>query len=200
MKRILPIVFLTGFAALMLATGNEPSATEETGPAPWKLTADYSLKEPFSPEELRKLAAEPGKDDRRLMLLILRAGLEKDRSFQDLLQKPELRKHPSVALALFGYDYMLNQSPAALDFILAQLATEDVGADVDTIVVLQTLDEWDRTIRAFRKHFLHTDGAGSACKRGFLSTRAYLYPRKYAEMKDVIEAPIKWTEPLLPGK
>lgn len=66
--------------------------------------------------------------------------------------------------------------------------------------MLQTLDEWDRSIRAFRKHFIHTDGAGGDCKKGFTTTRACLFPQKYAEMREAIEAPIVWPAPLLPKK
>ncbi len=198
MKKILLCVSLLGIVAIHQASGDEVKSEDHSWMPGWKLTSDYSLKDPFEPQELRQLAENPSSDDRRLMLLILRAGIEKDESFQDLLKKPELRKHKNVDLALSAYDYMLNGSGAALDHILAQLATEDIGADVDTIVVMQSLDEWDRTIRAFRKHFVHTDGAGGSCKVGFLTTRAYLFPKKYAEMRDVIEAPIGWTEPLLP--
>ena len=109
-------------------------------------TIDDNLKEPFDPKELRKLATGPTRADRRLMLLILRAAVEKDHSFQDLIKKPELREAKNVDLALSAYDYMLNKSESALNRILAQLATEDIGADVDAIVVMQVLDEWNRTI------------------------------------------------------
>ena len=109
-------------------------------------TIDDNLKEPFDPKELRKLATGPTRADRRLLLLILRAGVEKDNSFQDLIKKPELREAKNVDLALSAYDYMLNKSESALNRILAQLATEDIGADVDAIVVMQVLDEWNRTI------------------------------------------------------
>lgn len=169
----------------------------------FQLTSDYNLKSEFDAKELRSLAKKSSRtsnEDRRVMLLILHAAINKDASFQDLLHKPELREAKNVDLALSGYDYALNESQAALDRILAQLATEDIGADVDTIVVLQVLDEWDRTIRAFRKHFIHTDGAGGWCKQGFMSARSYLYPKKYAEMREAIEAPIKWPSPLLPRK
>lgn len=200
MKTILHFTVLCAFSALSPLNGEDKPALDYSYMPGWKLTSDYSLKEPFDPKELRKLASDPDSDDSRLMLLILRAGIEKDRSFQDLLKKPELRKHMNVDLALSAYDYMLNKSGPALDHILAQLATENIGADVDTIVVMQVLDEWDRTIRAFRKHFFRTDGAGGDCKVGFMTTRAYLYPKKYAEMRDAIEAPIIWPAPLLPKK
>ncbi len=188
-----------GVSSAFLPVGaEEPQSAGQSWNEGWKLTSDYSLKEPFDPNELRNLAEQPSKDDRRLMLLVLRAGVEKDRSFVDLLKRSKLREAGNVDLALSAYDYMLNKSEAALDHILAQLATEEIGADVDTIVVMQVLDEWDRTIRAFRKHFVRTDGAGGVCKAGFLRTRAYLYPEKYAEMRDAIEAPISWSAPLLP--
>lgn len=200
MKFLPPCAILIGVTAFLPLHAEETPSAEESWNVGWRLTSDYSLKEPFDPEELRRLASDPDSDDRRLMLLILRAGIEKDNAFEDLLKKPELRKHANVDLALSAYDYMLNRSEAALDHILASLAAEDIGSDSNAIVVLQPLDEWDRSIRAFRKHFIHTDGAGGSCKVGFMTTRAYLYPKEYAEMRDAIEAPIVWSAPLLPGK
>lgn len=195
MNKILRCALALGILALLPAYAADEARRSDVG---GKLSNGYSLKVPFSPNELRNLAEKPSGNERRLMLLILRAGIEKDKTFQYLLRRPELRKSKNVDLALSGYDYMLNRSEAALDHLLAQLATENIGADVDTIIVLSTLDEWDRSIRAFRKHFIHTDGAGGACKAGFESTRAYLFPEKYERMRKAIEAPIGWPENLLP--
>jgi len=200
MRSVIHIAVTLCALTLISATGEEPKADDNSWLPGWKLTSDYSLKDPFDPRELRRLAESPSDDDRRLMLLILRAGIEKDKSFQDLLKRPDLRRIEHVDLALSGYDYMLNTSETALDHILAYLAAEDIGADSDAIVVLQAIDEWDRSIRAFRKHFIRTDGAGGSCKVGFQTTRAYLYPKKYAEMRAAIEAPIAWPGPLLPKK
>lgn len=200
MRAITLFAIFTACSVFLSVRGEEPKADDNTWNAGWKLTSDDSLKEPFDPNELKKLASDPNSDDRRLMLLILRAGIEKDDGFQDLLKIPKLRQHTNVDLALSAYDYMINRSEVALDHILAYLAAEDIGSDSDAIVVLQTLDEWDRSIRAFRKHFIHTDGAGGSCKVGFMTTRAYLYPKKYAEMREAIEAPIVWPGPLLPKK
>lgn len=166
-----------------------------------RLMSDYSLEQPFQAAELRALAEKDTRDfqeARRMMGLILHAAVRKDARFQDLLAKPGLRTADNVDLALSAYDYALNGSREALDRVLAQLATEDIGADVDTIVVLSVLDEWDRTIRAYRKHFIHTDGAGGSCMVGFRQTRAYLYPQKYLAMREAIEAVIVWPGPLLP--
>lgn len=132
------------------------------------------------------------------MYLILRAAIEEDEGFRYLLKMRKLKKAKNVELALAAYKYALDGSERALNTILAQIATEDIGDDLDSIIVLSTLDEWDRSIRAFRKHFVFTDGTGGAAKRGFMATRAYLYPKKYAAMRDAIEAPIKWNVPLLP--
>jgi hypothetical protein len=134
------------------------------------------------------------------MELILFAGVEKDGSFKNLLKRKDLREANNVDLALSAYDYILNQSESALNRILAQLATEDIGADANTTLVLALLDEWDLTIRAVRKHFYRTDGAGAPNKFLFGNTRAYLYPEKYAEMREVIEAPICLAWPTAPRK
>ena len=161
------------------------------------------MKGEFDSEALRALADQPSlsrSEQGKATGLILHAAVKKDASFQDLLKRPELRKSMPLDMALSAYDYAVNNSEAALDHILAQIATEDVGADSTAIVVLSILDEWDRTIRAFRKHFVHTDGAGGTCKDGFKAKRAYLYPKKYAEMREAIEAPIRWALPLLPRK
>lgn len=54
----------------------------------------YNPTEPFQPEDLRKLAADPKSDMdfSRLKDLINRAGAEKDASFRDLLDKPDSEK------------------------------------------------------------------------------------------------------------
>ena len=161
------------------------------------------MKADLDAQELRSLANKmpPSRSDlRKMRVLILHAAAKKDASFKDLLKRPELRENVALDMVLSCYDYQVNKSEAALDHILAQLATEDIGADVTSIVVLSVLDEWDRSIRAFRKHFIYTDGAGGTCKDSFLATRAYLFPEKYAEMRKEIEAPVEWTLPLLPKK
>ncbi len=187
------ILMLVVFAIQL--PGQEDKARVSEFAASSKLTGDYDLKEEFDSRKLRDLSEKSSRtrsENRHLMLLILHAGIEKDESFQYLLKKPELKEVMNVRLALAGYDYLLNQSGSSLDHILAQIATEGVGADVDSIVVLSTLDEWDRSIRAFRKHFIRSDGAGAACMNGFRLTRAYLYPKKYQEYREVIEAPISY--------
>lgn len=161
------------------------------------------MKDEFDPDELRILADKPSpsrSERQKMWALILHAAVKKDASFKDLLKRPELRKEMPLDLILSGYDYALNKSEPALDHILAQLATEDIGSDATSIVVLSILDEWDRTIRAYRKHFVRTDGAGGTCKAGFRATRTHIYPRKYAEMREAIEAPIHFGMPLLPRK
>ena len=169
----------------------------------WALTSDLNLKNPFDAAELRKLlelteAQREEQEDRLIMMLLLHAGIKKDASFTEHIDDEELRKVPNIALALSAYDYMIQGTPAALDFILAQLAIEPVGSDCDAIVVMKPLNEWDRTIRAFRKHFVNfdSDGAAVAAITGFNSTRAYLFPEKYAEVKEVLTAPMAWTDPL----
>lgn len=183
----------------MPLTGEQIPAEPVAAATSSRLTSDYNLTDPFQAEELRLLTKKQSRtrsENRRLMLLILHAGIRKDESFQDLLQKQQLKEEKNVRLALAGYDFMLNQSEVALDHILAQIATEGVGADVDSIVVLSTLDEWDRSIRAFRKHFVRTDGAGAGCMISFQTTRAYLYPKKYQEWRKVIEAPNFYGAPI----
>jgi hypothetical protein len=83
---------------------------------------------------------------------------------------------------------MLNKDERALDHILAFLATESVGADTDTIIILSAIDEWDRSIKAFKKHFYVIDGAGGANYRGFINVRGHLYPDQYLKHKKEIEA------------
>jgi len=145
-----------------------------------------SLSKPYSSKELRSLAAKPSRTDsenNQLMRLILLAAAKRDASIQYLLKDPELPKDRDIELALAGYDYMLNQSKESLDKVLAQLATEGMGADANAIVILGVVDEWDRTIRAFKKHFFHTDGAGASAMHYFLEMRSLLYPKEYQKMQ-----------------
>jgi hypothetical protein len=158
--------------------------------AGWNLTSDYSLREKLDGAELRKLAAKESRDhaeNRRLMLLILHAAATGDASFADLPGKPGLRTAKNVDLALDGYDFAIHRNPAALDRILASLRKQPVGADADEIVVLSVLDEWDKSIPAFRQHFRRTDGAGGICRRSFETTRQYLYPDQYAAIRHQLE-------------
>ena len=194
-KRGFWIVILVTFLPLSLLA-DEKGGSAETWLSNWK---------EFNPADLRSLVELPSdrrknSENRKLMKLILQAGVKKDGSFQHLLKRKDLREANNVDLALSAYDYMLNKSEAALNRILAQLATEDIGADVDTTLVLAFVDEWDRTIRAVRKHFYRTDGAGGTNRHFFQTTRAYLYPKKYAAMREVIEAPVVWPGRLLPQK
>lgn len=178
------------FSLTLDAAEKDPAA--DTWMSGWK---------PYCAERLMTLAEKSSlgyPEQRSLMKLVLQAGIAKDGRFKHLLNRRDLRKTKNVDLALSAYDYMVSSSEAALDHILAQLATEDIGADVDTIVVLSFIDEWDRTVRAFRKHFVRTDGAGGTCKHFFQTTRKYLYPKKYEKMRAALEAPVEWNKPLLP--
>ncbi len=186
MKKILRYAVALTMVISALSAWSEP--TDHLGR--W-LANDYDLEEIFDPNEIRKLVDIPDRDaeeNRRLMMLIVRAAIEKDRSFDPLLSRKDLRRDTFVDLALSAYDFMLNKNDRALDHILAHLAIEPVGDDTLTIVILSAVDEWDRTIKAFRKHFFRTDGAGATCYYSFRETRQYLYPDRYSDYRDVIES------------
>jgi predicted Ser/Thr protein kinase/tetratricopeptide (TPR) repeat protein len=163
--------------------------------------SDYKRTEPFKPEELTQLAANPKGygNFRRLMWLINRAGAEKNASFRFLLDKPDLRKR-ETDLALTGYDFSVNGNQKALDDLLSKLADEEVGSDSSVVVALSFIDEWDRSIKAVNAHFTATDGAGGMAEAAFWQTRAYLFPRQMLEFKGEAGegAPLKATSP--PGR
>ena len=179
--------FLSALVLLLNVQAEEPEI-----PPGRMVGGDYDLKEEFDPAELRHFAEMEQRDfdaNRRLWMLIVRAGLEKDRSIRKLLSNKELRaSDTSVDLALSAYDYMINQDETALDHILAFLATERVGEDTNTIIILSAINEWDRTIKAFKKHFYVVDGAGGANYRGFMAVRRYLYPDLYSKHQAAVEA------------
>jgi tetratricopeptide (TPR) repeat protein/predicted Ser/Thr protein kinase len=141
--------------------------------------------EPFKPEELTRLAANPKspRDVSRLMLLINLAGAEKDASFRFLLSKPELRKNAGIEMALLGYDYSVNGNKEALESLLAKLAQQEVGSDSGVVGTLSFIDEWDRSIKAVNAHFTVSDGAGGIVQGLFWLSRAYLFPRRMLEFK-----------------
>jgi hypothetical protein len=157
-----------------------------------KLGSDYDLEQSFDPAKLRslvKLETRSFDQNRRLWQMIVQAGLKKDTSIQDLVTNKKLRgSDSSVDLALSAYEYMINEDERALDHILAFLATERVGADTDTIIILSAINEWDRSIRAFKKHFYVIEGTGAANYHGFLNVRRFLYPEVYPKHKKEIEA------------
>ncbi|SHI52520.1 hypothetical protein SAMN02745181_0315 [Rubritalea squalenifaciens DSM 18772] len=182
MKKVLTLTLAAqlGFMALPLSARdpNEPYKTPEQL---------LSLPSEYNPADLKTLAAKEnrtGRENSTLSRLILMAAVKKDASCADLLKDKELLKNEQIKLALAAYDYNLNQSRAALDTIFARMAIDPMGGDVDSIVALGVVDEWDLSIRAFQKHFYHTDGAGAHCMRYFLKMRATLNPEKYASLKD----------------
>lgn len=171
------------FMSFPLSAGgpNEPDQTPEQ-------LLDLANK--YDPVDLKALAAKDKRNSREdftLMCLILMAATKKDASFAYLLKDSELPKKSHIKLALAAYDYNINQSREALDRIFAQLAIDPMGGDVSSIMALSVVDEWDLSIRAFQKHFYHTDGAGAHCMRFFLKMRATLNPEKYASLQDLFK-------------
>lgn len=178
------VVFVFVVALVISVT---PMMAEVPQRSAQKGSPEYLLSLPnhYSPEELKNLAGKEvrnARENARLMRLILMAAVKRDNRFASLIENQKLREARNVELALSAYDYALNKSNDALDTVLAQLATDRMGGDVDSIVVLGVVDEWDRTIRAYQKHFYQTDGAGAHCMHYFLKMRATLYPDQYAEM------------------
>ena len=124
-------------------------------------------------------------EDIKLSGLILMAAVKSDAEFSHLLTKKSLRKSRHIELALAAYDYALNKSEASLNLILAQIASDPMGGDVTSIVVLGVVDEWRRSIPAYQKHFHTSDGAGASCMRYFLKMRSKLYPESYKAAREM---------------
>lgn len=104
-------------------------------------TPEFLLNLPngYDTAALQQLASKVDRDNdenRDLMDLILMAAFKSDQEFSHLLTNPSLRKSRNVELALAAYDYSLNKSEESLNTILAQIACDPVGGDVDSIVVL----------------------------------------------------------------
>lgn len=150
------------------------------------LPTDYKPTERYDRGELKRLAANPRENPRRLMWLINRAGAEKDTRVRFLLAEREAmldQRHAGqahgLALALHGYDFSVNGNQAALDTLLADLAAQPVGSDADAVVTLSFIDEWDRSPIAIKNHFVRSDGAGSIARGHFWWTREYLFPEGF---------------------
>ena len=87
-------------------------------------------------------------------------------------------------LAVSAYDYAVNGSQEALNHILEIHARQAPGSDLDSLVTLSYVDEWERTIEAYHSHFANgTDGAGGDAKYAFLLKREYLFPQSYHKLK-----------------
>lgn len=157
--------------------------------------SDYNAGEPFDVEELARLANEimssadtPGTSRRdkvrRLSWLICRAGAENETLFRYLLNDEALKlnddDHRSLALALAGYDYSVNDNQEALKYILDDLAKAEPGSDAQAAVPLGFIDEWEVTIAAHEKHFAWTDGAGGIAEGLFWLRRQCLFPEHFS--------------------
>ena len=137
----------------------------------------------YQAAEVLRLIDTPNREPGDLMWMIGQAGAEKDDRLRPLLARKNLREDSTLALSLAGYDYSLNGNQNGLDFILANLSKQQVGADVNEVFVLAFLDEWDRSIKAVNSHFLLLDGAGGDCKNMFWARRMLLFPRNYLVYK-----------------
>ena len=128
-----------------------------------------------------RLIEDKDRDSWDLMWMIGQAGADRDDRLLPLLERKDLREDATLALALAGYDYSLNGNRSGLDYILAELSKQKVGADVNEVCVLSFIDEWDRSTKAVNSHFLATDGAGGDCMNSFWARRMLLFPRHYLE-------------------
>ena len=137
----------------------------------------------YKAEEVFRLIEDKDRDSWDLMWMIGQAGADRDDRLLPLLERKDLREDATLALTLAGYDYSLNGNRSGLDYILAELSKQKVGADVNEVCVLSFIDEWDRSIKAVNSHFLATDGAGGDCMNSFWARRMLLFPRHYLEFK-----------------
>lgn len=191
-------------------TGNLPEATRSYRQAvavAEKLGKDWETEYPlngygsklarnYKATEVFRLIDAPDRDSWDLMWMIGQAGANKDDSLLPLLERKDLPEDATLALALAGYDFCLNSNRSGLDFILAELSKQKVGADVNEVCVLSFLDEWDRSTKAVNSHFPATDGTGGDCMLAFWARRMLLFPRNYLEFRGLAGE----GAPIPPGK
>lgn len=137
------------------------------------------LLKPFDQQALVQMAANPEADTGgQFVDLILRAAAEKDAKFQYLLGKKELRKDPTVDLALLAYDYSVNGNQKALESILMRHvnAPPPRGWDSNTVMVLAYVNEWNLVKKVLGTSELSADGSGGDAHYAFWLTRIYLFP------------------------
>ena len=159
-------------------TGQEARRVWTPGSYEYNLLSD--VLEPFDPEQLTELLAQPDSARRRLADLIHRAAAEKDIRFRYMLEMEELRSEQAFDLAVAAYDFAVNGTEESLDHILRTHAEQEPGSDSSSIVTLSYLDEWGRTISAYRRHFAGgTDGTGGDAKYAFMLRREYLFPQNF---------------------
>lgn len=151
---------------------------------PFPVYSDCTTDQPFDPAELASLALEPEKNPRRLMWLIVYAGLEKDEQFRYLLDQEPLKKNESVALALASYEYALDRKEEALDFII-DIMKKEGGGDTNSLLIISYMDEWEKSTGVLQNW--RGDGAVGEAMYCFHEIRKYLYPaqyQKYLEKND----------------
>ena len=138
------------------------------------------LLRPFDPEELKQLAADRGRNERRFLELLLRAAAERDASFRHLLDRPDLREEAQAELGLLTYDYAITGNREALEKILKLHVEAPEGRrtwDSNEIMALAVIGEWDLTRKALVSHCLSGDGTGGDAQYAFWLKRRFLFPR-----------------------
>lgn len=144
---------------------------------PFACNTDCTTDEPFNPSELAALILEPEKSPRRLMWLIIYAGLEKDERFRYALENERLKEDPSLALALASYEYALDRNDAPLDYIISVMK-EEGGGDTSSLFVISYMDEWDQTLSILKNW--KGDGAVGEAMSMFYVIRKFLYPGQFS--------------------
>jgi hypothetical protein len=145
----------------------------------------YRPEEPLDAEKLWELAESVREQGSGYLIrdLLGRATAEKDARFAELLEWEDLRERTGARLILKAYDYAINGNEEALDEILAEHEAQPKGGDVNTVVVLAYLDEWERTVPAIVDFYSEgADGAAGSCRRHFYSTRETYFPETYWQL------------------
>ncbi len=154
----------------------------------WKLhrrdafpfSSSIAWEAPVDAERLSVLAflyhPESG-DDRELAELIAHAAVKKDERFRGLLAMETLRESPVISYAMAAYEYAIDGSEEAVDFIVRKVAEEGNG-DTNSKWMLCYFDEWDRTLEAYHKYD-GRDGAAAEASYMFVKQREYFFPENF---------------------
>lgn len=140
------------------------------------------LMRPIDPQLMRHLARHPEEipeNDYILGSWILRAAVERDESFQDLLENEGLRADINSKAALLAYDYRVNGNEEALDALLDHVRREMNARRSWMLPYLYGLggvDEWERTKQVLGSVPLSADGAGGCERYAFWLTRRHFFP------------------------
>ncbi len=134
----------------------------------------FNTAKKYDTQRFRRLAREQHEIQLEMFSLINEAAVTRDRDMKYYLDGREKTLGYIPMLAVRHYKYAFGDK-SQLDWLLAEDAKSTPGSDSLILIVFGYIDEWEETIKRFKKHDKVADGAGGEVLSEAMEIRKQLY-------------------------